>query len=127
LARLLAELTEELLPGAKLLGPPKSCLEEAARDRVGFLAEGFVDRAYRSDGSLVPRGEPGALLEDRGRQAEQALALARGVSFEGAEGRLTLKAQTLCIHGDSPKADVTAGKLRAALEKAKVSVQPYDR
>jgi len=67
-------------------------LREAAR-RAGlrFIAEGFIDRAYLSDGTLMPRTAPGAVLTDETQAVAQALRLAKG-------GRV----DTLCVHGDNP-------------------------
>ncbi len=83
-----------LAPGAKIFGWPQGALRGAA-EAVGveYVAEGFLDRAYRSDGSLVPRGEAGALLEDEVLVRKQGLRLA----LEGRVG-------TLCVHGDGAQA-----------------------
>lgn len=79
------------------------------------IAEVFADRGYRSDGSLIPRAEPGALLVDVRAAVAQALALARS----GA-------GQTICIHGDGPHALEFARAIRAALETEGITVQsPY--
>lgn len=75
------------------------------------IAEVFADRGYRDDGSLIPRGQPGALIEDVDAAVAQALALTRA----GA-------GQTICIQGDGPCALVFAGAIRAALESAGISV-----
>jgi 5-oxoprolinase (ATP-hydrolysing) subunit A len=75
------------------------------------IAEVFADRGYRDDGSLIPRGQPGALIEDVDVAVAQALALARS----GA-------GQTICIHGDGPRPVAFAGAIRAALESAGISV-----
>jgi UPF0271 protein len=75
------------------------------------IAEVFADRRYREDGSLVPRGQPGALIEDVDVAVAQALALARSGAGE-----------TICIHGDGPRPVAFAGAIRAALESAGISV-----
>ncbi|HTZ55099.1 MAG TPA: 5-oxoprolinase subunit PxpA [Candidatus Acidoferrum sp.] len=75
------------------------------------IAEVFADRGYRDDGSLIPRGQPGALIEDVDAAVAQALALARS----GA-------GQTICIHGDGPHALAFARAIRAALEDAGITV-----
>lgn len=108
LARLLVGATGRWFPGAALFGPPAGCLREAMEEAGGrFVAEGFVDRAYRSDGTLVPRGEPGAVLHDAEAAAAQAVALARA-------GRV----RTLCVHGDGPEAPRLLIAVRAALVAA---------
>ncbi len=75
------------------------------------IAEVFADRGYRSDGSLIPRGQPGALIEDVDTAVAQALELTRS----GA-------GQTICIHGDGPHALTFARAIRAALEVAGIAV-----
>lgn len=67
-----------------------------------YLREGFADRALRPDGSLVPRGEPGAVLDDPAAAVAQALALVDRVDV-------------LSLHGDSPNALAIARAVRAAL------------
>jgi 5-oxoprolinase (ATP-hydrolysing) subunit A len=101
--------------GLPLLGLPDSAIEEAARDAgVQFWREGFVDRAYREDGTLVPRSEPGAVLSDPKTAAERAVALARS-------GRI----ESLCVHGDSPHAVAMAEAALGALEGAGIEVRPF--
>jgi 5-oxoprolinase (ATP-hydrolysing) subunit A len=75
------------------------------------IAEVFADRGYRDDGSLIPRGQPGALIDDVDVAVAQALALTRA----GA-------GQTICIHGDGPHALVFARAIRQALETAGIAV-----
>lgn len=105
LAELLVESMRREAPGARLFGPPRGALREAAEAAgLGFVAEAFIDRAYRSDGVLVPRGEPGAVLHEESAAVAQALALARS-------GRV----RTLCVHGDGPRALSLLVAARAAL------------
>ncbi len=98
--------------GLPLVGMPGSLLEAEA-DRVGvpFRSEGFPERRYRPDGSLAPRGEPGAVLDTPEAIASQAVALARrGLA-------------TLCVHGDAPHAVEWADVIREALARAGVAVR----
>jgi UPF0271 protein len=100
--------------GLPILGQPGGAVEAEARaSGVRFVAEGFADRAYRPDGRLVPRGEPGAVLTDRGAIAAQVLRLVdRG--FE-----------TLCLHGDRPEAVALADLVRESLDRAGLRVAPF--
>ncbi len=85
--------------------------------------EAFADRAYRTDGSLVPRGEPGAVLADPAQAAAQGLELARFGQARSIDGRkVPVSAQTLCLHGDGPEAAAAARELRRALEAAGVEL-----
>lgn len=97
--------------------------EAAAAEGLRFVAEAFADRRYRSDGSLVPRTEPGAVLGAPDAAAAQALGIARDGAVIAHDGtRLAIAAQTLCLHGDSPDAVRTARAIRAALEAAGIRV-----
>jgi UPF0271 protein len=68
------------------------------------VGEGFIDRGYRPDGTLIPRGEPGALIEEDAAAVAQALRLARSGAV-----------RTLCVHGDGPQAARLLAAVRAAL------------
>jgi UPF0271 protein len=100
--------------GLRLVGLPGSRLEALGAGRCGFVAEGFADRRYRPDGSLVPRGEPGAFVEnpeEAVRQAERLLR-ERGV-------------RTLCVHGDNPEALAFVRRLREALVSRGINVRRF--
>jgi UPF0271 protein len=103
---------------------PSGCRAMAMvlRDDVPAREEGFCDRAYRSDGGLVPRSEPGAVLTDPEEAARQALSLARGAVAAADGSILTLWVDTLCIHGDSPGAAATAMAVRRTLAEAHIGV-----
>lgn len=76
------------------------------------LEEGFCDRAYYDDGTLVDRSKPNAVLRDPEQAARQAVKLVGGGTID-----------TLCVHGDSPGAVALAGAVRRALEHAGVAVR----
>jgi 5-oxoprolinase (ATP-hydrolysing) subunit A len=103
---------------------PSGCRAMAMvlRDGVSAREEGFCDRAYRPDGGLVPRSEPGAVLTDPLEAARQALSLARGAVAAADGSILTLWVDTLCIHGDSPGAAATATAVRRVLAEAHIGV-----
>ena len=81
------------------------------------LAEGFVDRAYRASGGLVPRREPGALLADESAMVAQALQLASGHVRPVDGPMIDVRVDSLCVHGDTPGAVGAARSVRAALER----------
>jgi UPF0271 protein len=103
---------------------PSDCraMAMALRDGVETSEEGFCDRAYRPDGGLVDRGEPGAVLGDPGEAAAQALSLARGAVAAVDGSVLTLWVDTLCIHSDSPGAVASAAAVRRAIAGAGIDV-----
>jgi UPF0271 protein len=83
------------------------------------LEEGFCDRAYVSDATLMDRAAPGAVFADPARAAEQALTLAgRGLAQDDTGAWLHLRVDTLCLHGDSPNAVAMARAVRQALDGA---------
>ena len=105
-ARCLGPATTLVLPAGS------AALAQAQADGAPVLAEGFCDRAYNLDGTLVDRGVDGALLSEPAQAARQAVALVR----DGVVG-------TLCIHGDSPGAVALAEAVRAALHAEGIAVQ----
>jgi len=110
-----------------LLGPPSSALERAS-DASGlrFAREAFVDRGYVADGSLVPRGEPGAVVDDPAAAADRALELAETGGITADDGsRVELAPDSLCLHGDTPGAVAMARAVRAALEAAGVEIRAF--
>jgi 5-oxoprolinase (ATP-hydrolysing) subunit A len=95
-----------------VLGMPGAFLRRAADAGRAAYREGFPDRGYTPDGRLVPRTEPGALVEEEDRIVAQALSLAADVD-------------SLCLHGDSPGAVAHARAVRAALEAAGLELRPF--
>jgi UPF0271 protein len=101
--------------GLPLLGQPDTLLKGwAVGQGVRYIAEGFPDRRYRADGSLVPRSEPDAILHDPAEMGSQAFRLI-------ARGRVA----TLCIHGDDPRAVENARLVRQVLEAAGFAVRSF--
>jgi 5-oxoprolinase (ATP-hydrolysing) subunit A len=103
---------------------PSGCRAMAMvlRDGLDAVEEGFCDRAYRHDGGLVSRAEPGAVLADPAAAAAQALSLARGAVVADDGSVLTLWVDTLCIHGDSPGAVAIAAAVRTAMADVGITV-----
>ncbi|MFV9424401.1 5-oxoprolinase subunit PxpA [Microbacterium sp. S1037] len=107
-----------------VLGLPGAVVEAAASAGLPFVHEAFLDRGYTAAGGLVPRGAPGALIDDPARVAERALRLVRDGEVETVDGdRLTVVAASLCLHGDTPSAVAMARAVRAALDAAGVEVR----
>jgi 5-oxoprolinase (ATP-hydrolysing) subunit A len=100
----------------------------ARRHGMQFIAEAFVDRAYLPDGTLVPRSQPGAVLHNADHAIAQALSIVRDQQLKANDGQIiTVQADSLCIHGDTPDALVFARALRDALEAADIAVKPIAR
>jgi UPF0271 protein len=103
-ARAVAEAAEVL--GLPLLGLPGTRMEALASLRCRFVPEGFADRRYLPDGTLVPRSRPDAMVKDPEEAVRQAewLISAKGV-------------RSLCVHGDNPEALVFVRSLRDELQR----------
>ena len=125
LADIIAAAVAEMPGKPVLVGQPGTELEAAANAHgLGFVAEAFVDRAYRHDGQLVPRSEPGAVHGDIGKIQDQAVSLARDGNVQCLDGSIIpVRADTLCIHGDTPGAAEAARAVREALEKEGVEIR----
>lgn len=113
IARAVARFDANLI----LVGLANSLLIEAAKEEgIPFAREGFIDRAYKSDGTLVPRSEAGAVDSSPERAARVALQFARDGAVETIDGKiLSLQVDTLCIHGDTPGAAHIAAAVQRAL------------
>jgi 5-oxoprolinase (ATP-hydrolysing) subunit A len=103
---------------------PDSAVERAARTAgLRVAREGFIDRAYESDGTLRSRAHADALITDPERAATQALSFMRDGGVRASDGTfLRLVVDTLCVHGDTPGAPTILRSARAALVSAGVGV-----
>ena len=91
-----------------------------------MVAEAFADRAYHADGTLVPRGQPGAVITDPGRAAARAASMATSHALESADGQqVPVRSRSICVHGDTAGAVALARAVREALEQAGVRVAPF--
>ena len=102
-------------------------LERAANDAgVAVFSEVFADRGYTPAGNLVPRGEPGALIDDADAAAARIAAFLRSAAMPTTSGgHVPLRAHSICIHGDSPHAVLTARRLRQTLEADGLTIAPF--
>jgi len=125
LADAIARAIAAVDPSLALFGLPGSqSLEAAQRHKVRAVSEAFADRAYRRDGSLVPRNQPGAVIDDEQIVVTRAVAIARDRVVIAADGtRVPLDVQTICVHGDTPGAAVLASRIRKALNDAGIQVR----
>ncbi|HEY6784350.1 MAG TPA: 5-oxoprolinase subunit PxpA [Gemmatimonadales bacterium] len=106
--------------------PSSEMMKEAIRAGVKVAAEAFVDRGYRADGTLVPRGEPGALLEDVGAAVERALRLVIEGRLSPRDGPdLSIRAESLCVHGDGPHAAALLEAVRKRFTDAGIRLAPF--
>ncbi len=110
-----------------VLGLPGSAwLRLAGEAGLPVVHEAFADRAYTPEGTLVPRGRPGAVLSDAGEIARRCLAMAAGEPVDDVEGNpLRLTPDSICVHGDTPGAVAIARQVRDALTGAGVELAPF--
>jgi UPF0271 protein len=110
-----------------VLGLPGSAwLRLAASAGLATVSEAFADRAYTAAGSLVPRGQPGAVLHEAGDIAARCVRLAVRGEVLAVDGSLVpVRAQSICVHGDTPGAVAIAGAVRDALLFAQVGLAAF--
>ena len=124
LADAIARATRDVDRALLLYGLAGSALIAAARSAgVEPVEEVFADRRYSADGTLVPRSERGAVIEDTEAAVRQAVRIAREGKVTAIDGsEVGVSAGTICIHGDTPGAAEHARALRVALEEAGIDV-----
>jgi len=120
-ARAIARVDPRLI----LFAPGNSALASAGEaNGLKIAREVFADRNYLSDGALVPRSRPDALLHDPEEAAERALRMLREGKVRSVDGGdVDLRAETICVHGDTPGAVDFARALRSQLEKEGVTIR----
>jgi UPF0271 protein len=110
-----------------LLGLPGTALEAAAaRHSLAYVAEAFADRAYDRTGHLAPRSEPGAVRHEPAAVVEQARSIVLTNRVTAADRtEVSIRAESLCLHGDTPGAAELARSVRSSLMTAGVDIRPF--
>jgi UPF0271 protein len=125
LARAIAEAVRQVDPGLVvvcLAGSPMAGVVRSLGLRCA--EEAFADRGYTAGGTLVPRGQPGALIEDPEAVADRVATMARERRVKGVDGRpVAVTADTICLHGDTPGAAELAAAIRARLARDGIEVR----
>lgn len=109
-----------------LLGLSSSEMLRQARE-IGLpcAAEVFADRAYEEDGTLVPRGKPGAMITDEEEAVRRVIGMILNHRVQAITGKeIEICPDSVCVHGDSEKALLFVKKIRSALESAGITIQP---
>lgn len=106
--------------------PHGALVERAEAVGIEVIPEAFADRSYRRDGTLTPRSDPGALLAREIDAADQVLWIARDGCVRAAEGEwIALRARTICVHGDGPRALAMLRTVREALRSAGIGLRAF--
>jgi len=97
--------------------------DAAAEFNLRFVPEAFADRRYLASGALQPRSEPGSVITDAATAAAQAVTIATESTVIAASGeQVSIRAESICCHGDTPGAVAIAAAVRRGLEHAGVSL-----
>lgn len=124
LADAIARAVHDVDSGLILVGLAGSELIRAG-ERYGLATreEVFADRGYRADGSLVPRSEPSALIADEEQALAQTLEMVQRGQVKSISGEwATVRAQTVCLHGDGEHALTFARRLRKEFELNNIKI-----
>lgn len=126
-ARAVVAAAAEYDPSLAILGLPGSQLLRAAEaEGLEAVPEAFADRAYLPDGRLVPRSEPGAVLDDPATVAARAVRMVADGEVVAVDGSVVaVDARSLCLHGDTRGAVELARAVRDALDDAGIGVHPF--
>ena len=117
-------LVDATLPVLGMAG--SAFFDEAARLGLRTVAEAFADRAYRPDGQLVSRREPGAVLGDPAEIARRVVSMVTSGQVIAIDGsQITVSVESVCVHGDSPGAVRIATAVRDQLEAAGTGIGPF--
>ena len=128
LAELYVAAAREADPGLILIAIAATELEKAAVAGGARVArEIYADRAYRDDGALLPRSEPGAVIHDPAEAAERVLRCLDQQAVASINGvKIPVTPQTICVHGDNPAAVAMAETLRSRLEAAGITIALFE-
>ena len=126
-ARAVVDAVERVDPDLIVLAQDGQLAERAAAAGLPVAIVGIADRAYRQDGTLVPRTEVGAVVTDGREIARRAVRMVMEGVVETIDGNdLPVRADTILLHGDSAEAVSISRTVREALEAADVTVTPLD-
>lgn len=128
MARAVLEAIRQADAGLALFALASSPLVKWAREaNIAVAEEVFADRGYRADGSLVPRGQPGALVKDpqlAAQRVERMIVAGTAETVDG--GTATVRADTVCLHGDEPEAVAFARTLRNKLQRRGIAIAKFE-
>lgn len=126
-ARAVVDAVKSVDPNLPILGLPGSeVLRLAEEAGLRGVSEAFADRAYNPNGTLVSRSQPGAVLHDPADVARHVLRMATERTVKAIDGStFTIRAESICVHGDSPGAVAMATEVKSALSDAGVTIASF--
>jgi UPF0271 protein len=117
-------LVDATLPVLGMAG--SAFFDEATGLGLRTVAEAFADRAYRPDGQLVSRREPGAVLHDRAAIADRVVTMVASGQVTAIDGtQIAVGVESVCVHGDSPGAVQIAAAVRDRLQAAGTDIRAF--
>jgi UPF0271 protein len=124
LAEAMARAVNDLGGGLMLYALSNSLMMNTARSLgIRVAGEVFADRGYADDGTLAPRGTPGAMIEDAALAAQRAVSMVENGQVTALSGRsVPVSPDTLCLHGDQPGAVAFARAIRKAFSEHGIAV-----
>lgn len=124
LAKIIAEEIATVSSSIKYMGLAESAMLDAAKAvGVDFIHEGFMDRNYQENKTLVPRTEPHALHANLEDSLEQALSFAQNRAITLPDGeKLSITVDSICLHGDNPNALQIAQKLQQLFQHHNIDI-----
>ena len=128
-AAAIAEAIKAVDPDLYMVCLGNSAMVEAAK-KVGvkYVEEAFADRAYTSQGTLVPRKQAGAVIHDVNAVADRVLSMVKNKTVIAIDGTVVpISAQTICVHGDTPGAVEMIKAIRAKLEQENIILKAFGR
>lgn len=126
LANAIAKAIKDFDPRLIFYGLSQSAMiEEAQKLNLKTANEVFADRTYQPDGSLTPRTKPNALINDESQALQQAIRLVKESKVTCISGeQISLKAETICLHGDGAHAVAFAKLIHQQMVKGKIKISP---
>jgi UPF0271 protein len=99
-------------------------ISEAEKINLKTASEVFADRTYQTNGSLTPRSQPNALINETEKAVRQVLQMIQTQSVTAASGEtIPIKAETVCIHGDGEHALEFARTIREKLNENNIKIR----
>lgn len=123
----IAQAVKAVDPKLILVCLSRSAMVEAAvRAGLPYVEEAFADRAYTREGALVPRSQPGAVIDEPRLMAERVIGMVQKKTVQTIDGaEISFNARTICVHGDTRGAVEAIRTIRAALEQKQIVIRPF--